>query len=315
MARQSQIQFTIPEPCTIPWKGMIPVDTDQRYCSSCDKVVTDFSKMSDDELMLYFRHNNGKICGRLLTTQLNRPMNLLPEKTVNAKWWRTLILIPLTLFGKQAKAQYVEVMNQKQSPDTTVIVQQTDSLKSNVAANEKITANDSIKPNRDSLKLTLVKFDTTYQYAWKPVPVWTFSDSLHPYVIDIPPTTGGCVQIISIDTYTYPWLIPTISLVPFPLGPNPIPIEDLSDDIIYINPVDGPKSVLTIVMDTLVPFRKKKKTNHPVAGNQEEVAMQNSLKEVSDKPREKPKPQQPALPASNEFSAIMPAERKKWWRS
>ena len=105
MVRQSQIQFTIPQPCNIPWNEMQPVDTNQRHCSSCDRVITDFSKMSDDELMLYFRHNNEKMCGRFSVHQINRPFQLIPEKYTKAKWWRTVFLFPLLLFGKSGKAQ------------------------------------------------------------------------------------------------------------------------------------------------------------------------------------------------------------------
>ncbi|HET6991365.1 MAG TPA: hypothetical protein VFJ43_08585, partial [Bacteroidia bacterium] len=294
MARQSQIKFTIPEPCNVPWKGMIPVDTDQRYCSSCDKVVTDFSKMSDDELMLYFRHNNGKICGRLHKTQLNRPMNLLPEKTVNAKWWRTLILIPLTLFGKQAKAQFVYATKQMQSPDTAAIAQQNNSLKNDSVSKEKVAIADSAKPSADSLKLSIVKFDSTYQYVWKPIESWTFYDSLHANIVDVPLVTGGCVAIeplivtIPEPIYTYPWIQPSQPIIDWITQPDPFYIEE--------DPVS--KSILTILLDTIVPLRKKKHVNHVLAGNSEIVETKNPLKEVSDKPHEKPKPPQPALPAS-----------------
>jgi len=106
--RQNQIQFTIPEPCNIPWDGMTPVDKDQRHCSSCDRVITDFSKMSDDELMLYFRHASGKMCGRFSKSQINRPFQLLPDKSSKAKWWRTFFLFPLLIFGKSGKAQTVD---------------------------------------------------------------------------------------------------------------------------------------------------------------------------------------------------------------
>jgi hypothetical protein len=105
MARQSRIQITISEPCNASWHGMLPVDEDQRHCSSCDRVITDFSKMSDDELLLYFRHNNGKLCGRFSIHQTNRPIVLLPEQNVKAKWWRTFFLFPLLFFSKQGKAQ------------------------------------------------------------------------------------------------------------------------------------------------------------------------------------------------------------------
>lgn len=106
---------------------MTPVDKERKHCSSCDRVITDFSKMSDDELMLFFTHSNGKICGRFARHQLDRPMPLLPKKTQPAKWWRTLLLLPLTLFGKSARAQNDSAM-QNVVKDSTAMAVSHDSL-------------------------------------------------------------------------------------------------------------------------------------------------------------------------------------------
>lgn len=127
MARQSHIQITIPDPCAVPWNGMTPVDDDRRHCSSCNKVVTDFSRMSDDELMLYMRHSSGKMCGRFSVEQINRPFQLLPENSTKAKWWRTLFLFPLLIFGKSGKAQ---VADSVKSLIDTVAVSKTNHLDS-----------------------------------------------------------------------------------------------------------------------------------------------------------------------------------------
>jgi hypothetical protein len=306
MARHSQIIFSIPKPCNIPWNGMTPVDKDQRYCSSCDKVVTDFSEMSDDELMLYFRHNNGKICGRLHQTQMNRPMILLPEKTVNAKWWRTLILIPLTLIGKQTKAQYVEAANQFQSSDTNVLLQQNDSLRNDSLSGKKVVSVDSTKAISDTISVTLAKYDSTYKFVWKPEHRISYPDSLLPYFPDNIIVSGGCVAMEIITV----WQQPEISLIPYQLEPNPIPLQFIDEEI-CTGPEFNPKSILTIFLDTIVPFRKKKQIIYSDAKNSEKVEMKDPLKQVSDKPREKPKPQQPALPSSDEFLAIMPSEKRK----
>lgn len=122
MARQSHIQFTIPEPCTVPWDGMTPVDPDRRHCSSCDKVITNFSGMSDDELMLYFKHSHGKICGVFANDQLNRRIKLLPEKTQRAGWWRMLLLIPLSFFSKSSRAQSNDSIDSVLQSDSVSLV-------------------------------------------------------------------------------------------------------------------------------------------------------------------------------------------------
>ncbi len=164
MARQSPIQFTIPEPCHVPWKGMTPVDQHQRHCSSCERVIVDFTKMSDDELMLHFRHSGGNTCGRFSKSQLNRPFFPLPEKTEKAKWWRVLALIPLTLFGKSVKGQNDSAQVIVLAPDSTAFVQQNDSLENNIAIEPGSGNTDSLPADSSKIEIALVP-DTTYKYA------------------------------------------------------------------------------------------------------------------------------------------------------
>ena len=127
---------------------MTPVDQERRHCSSCDRVITDFSKMSDDELMLFFRHSNGKICGRFARHQLDRPMPLLPQKTQPAKWWRTLLLLPLTLFGKSARAQN-DSAAQVVTKDTLVV--SADSTLTNTLVDSTVATAHSDSTEADSL--------------------------------------------------------------------------------------------------------------------------------------------------------------------
>ncbi len=50
---------------------------DGRFCRSCTRVVIDFTKMSDRELLNYFKTHSGKICGSFRQSQLDR--ELVPE--------------------------------------------------------------------------------------------------------------------------------------------------------------------------------------------------------------------------------------------
>jgi len=44
-----------------------------RYCGSCEKIVVDFTRMSDTEMFDYFeKHNGENICGRAKNTQLGK---------------------------------------------------------------------------------------------------------------------------------------------------------------------------------------------------------------------------------------------------
>ncbi len=102
-----QIMITIPEPCSEVWSEMRVVDDCHRHCEACERTLTDFAQMNDDELLLFFKNTQGKICGRFRKDQLNRPLTPIPEKTSKATWWKAAALLPLTLFSKSTSAQQV----------------------------------------------------------------------------------------------------------------------------------------------------------------------------------------------------------------
>ncbi len=70
----------IPNPCDADWQKMSP-EGKGKFCSSCEKVVVDFSRMSDAEIKNYFTaYQDQKTCGRFLTSQVDRPLQA-PVKT------------------------------------------------------------------------------------------------------------------------------------------------------------------------------------------------------------------------------------------
>lgn len=102
---KKQFTISIPDPCNEDWNKMQVVDSCHRNCAACDRVLTDFAQMNDDELVLFFAQSQGKICGRFRKDQLNRAITPLPEKTTKATWWKAAALLPLTLFSKNSNAQ------------------------------------------------------------------------------------------------------------------------------------------------------------------------------------------------------------------
>lgn len=57
------MKIHIPQPCHENWDKMSPTG-DGRYCLSCNKVVTDFTKMSIEEIQNYFiKYSSRNICG------------------------------------------------------------------------------------------------------------------------------------------------------------------------------------------------------------------------------------------------------------
>lgn len=70
MRKKTSLVLSIPEPCTQAWSDMTPVE-DGRFCRHCCKKVTDFSAMTDEEIISVLS-NTSQVCGRLLPAQLHR---------------------------------------------------------------------------------------------------------------------------------------------------------------------------------------------------------------------------------------------------
>ena len=64
----------IPHPCHEDWNAMTDSETSEergRHCDVCSKVVVDFTKMSDAEMIDYLQqHSKQKICGHFRNEQL-----------------------------------------------------------------------------------------------------------------------------------------------------------------------------------------------------------------------------------------------------
>jgi len=65
----------IPKPCHETWQAMAPV-SNGRYCQACCKTVTDFTAMSNDEIITHLSVNHN-ICGRFNTAQITNINNRL----------------------------------------------------------------------------------------------------------------------------------------------------------------------------------------------------------------------------------------------
>ncbi len=67
------MKINIPIPCHENWENMTSQDKG-RFCGSCQKVVVDFTKMSNDEIIDYFKKQETKksTCGRFYDVQLRQ---------------------------------------------------------------------------------------------------------------------------------------------------------------------------------------------------------------------------------------------------
>ena len=65
----SSLSLSIPTPCDQKWSDFTPAEGGG-HCALCNKIVVDFTKMTDDEIVSYFKKNTGKTCGQFNSTQL-----------------------------------------------------------------------------------------------------------------------------------------------------------------------------------------------------------------------------------------------------
>lgn len=101
MAKYLKLQ--IPQSCSEDWNQMIPEERG-RFCNSCQKTVTDFTRMSDSELIEFFKNHKGEGCGKFTTDQLDREI-LIPKNPFPGLKYLYRLAIPAFLFSMKANAQ------------------------------------------------------------------------------------------------------------------------------------------------------------------------------------------------------------------
>lgn len=69
--KRNPVSIRIANPCTEDWEKMTPTGSG-KFCGSCQKNVTDFSAMTDNEILAFLENHTGSMCGQLRGSQLNR---------------------------------------------------------------------------------------------------------------------------------------------------------------------------------------------------------------------------------------------------
>lgn len=98
---RNKLQISVPEPCSNRWEDMSFVNEAQRHCSSCEKLITDFTQMSDAQLLSYFK-SNPVSCGMFAPDQLNRQIHNKQRTKIS---WLTTLAIPALLVFSETHAQ------------------------------------------------------------------------------------------------------------------------------------------------------------------------------------------------------------------
>jgi len=74
--KTQKVKIQVPEPCHEDWNKMTPKDKGA-FCSSCEKVVVDFTKMSDRQIVDFLNKNKGKkTCGKFNSFQVDRNISV-----------------------------------------------------------------------------------------------------------------------------------------------------------------------------------------------------------------------------------------------
>ncbi|MBT1697006.1 carboxypeptidase-like regulatory domain-containing protein [Fulvivirgaceae bacterium PWU4] len=138
------LSLSIPKPCSEKWENFSST-TNGALCGSCNKVVVDFTSMSDEALIDFFSKTKGHTCGRFRPDQLT---TYTPSVRVKVNPGVTLLKagllsLLLVLTSKQASAQNkkpkstteaVEKRGRRAVPESTAI--QTEKILKGVVLDE-----------------------------------------------------------------------------------------------------------------------------------------------------------------------------------
>ncbi|MEQ9187498.1 MAG: hypothetical protein RLP15_07165 [Cryomorphaceae bacterium] len=104
MKKKAKLRIGLPQPCSEDWDQMNVVQKG-RFCGSCEKLVIDFTNMSDQALIEFFVTKNQRACGRFRTDQLDR--NIVSTPPSNPSFHRGALLLAggLSLLSLQSNAQ------------------------------------------------------------------------------------------------------------------------------------------------------------------------------------------------------------------
>lgn len=103
------ISITIPEPCTQNW-DLMEERKGHKFCSSCQKTVTDFTGYSNAEIVKLLSASKTGMCGRLTNTQLAQLEYYLIPIPQHNNWMKYLgvLAIGTVLFMESCSKNKIE---------------------------------------------------------------------------------------------------------------------------------------------------------------------------------------------------------------
>lgn len=99
---KAQSKISINTPCSEKWEEMIPMERG-KLCLRCDRLITDFTNKSDQDILDHIKASNGNICGRFKDEQLNRNLVQQVNPKIIPLWQK--VAASLLLFVGMENAQ------------------------------------------------------------------------------------------------------------------------------------------------------------------------------------------------------------------
>lgn len=113
------LRLSIPEPCHEDWNNMTPT-LQGRYCQACEKEVTDFSQMTDAQIVQLIEKGKGNYCGRFRPEQLDRDISLSVPQYVLSPWAKAGILAASVLLAVPGMSQQTRLSTKPAAQVTLV---------------------------------------------------------------------------------------------------------------------------------------------------------------------------------------------------
>ena len=146
--------INIPEACHESWQQMTPVEQG-RHCQQCCKTVTDFTVMSNQEIINYLATTHN-VCGRFDQAQLSSLNHQLDIQNLSGlnnwkKWVMAINLVSSTLFfkaqaqTKPIKTEQTDTTRSRQIPYDDVKIGK---VVPSVSADKQIAFQDKIQCSR-----------------------------------------------------------------------------------------------------------------------------------------------------------------------
>ncbi|WP_207433860.1 carboxypeptidase-like regulatory domain-containing protein [Sabulibacter ruber] len=145
-----------------------------RFCQNCQKTVTDFTAMSDAEVMAWLTKHSGNGCGRFREDQLEREFR--PKAGSRKKWTLPALILGLATWisARPTAAQQIQQLSTEIEllPTTrhplspSAPVQDSTSMSGNILAGGKsalvtIRLNDTVETKADALGNFRLPFSST----------------------------------------------------------------------------------------------------------------------------------------------------------